>query len=60
MMHGLKADDYQEAIPPTSGGIPKTEGVERLCGNQSPRTCSPTYPESNKKFLHPAAQFMNY
>lgn len=59
-MYGLKADDYHEAIPPTSGAVPETEGVEHLFSNQAPRTYSPTSPESSKQFLHLAAQFMNY
>lgn len=59
-MCGLHADDYREAIAPTSGDVPKTEGAEHLCSNQSPRRYSPTHPESTKKFLHLAAQFMNY
>lgn len=59
-MCGWNADDYHEAIPLTSGSVSKTEGVEHLCSNQSPRMYSPAYPESNKKFLHLAAQFMNY
>lgn len=54
-MYGLKADDYHEAIPPTSGAVPETEGVEHLFSNQAPRTYSPTSPESNKQFLHLAA-----
>lgn len=58
-MCGLKAANYHAATP-TSGGVLKTEGVEHLCRNQSPRMYSPTYPESNKKFLCLVAQFMNY